>query len=150
MILFARCASTERLILNLLNDFYGGNVMEMKFYKCAICGKIIAMVKGTPVPTVCCGEKMQEIIPGTTDAAVEKHVPVYSVDGGKVTVKVGSVTHPMTPEHYIEWISLKTTAGNQRKALNPGDAPEAVFYIAEDDKVEEVFAYCNLHSLWKA
>ncbi len=124
--------------------------MEMRFYRCAICGKIIAVVKGTPVPTVCCGEKMQEIIPGTTDAAVEKHVPVYSVDGGKVTVKVGSVTHPMTPEHYIEWISLKTTAGNQRKALNPGDAPEAVFSIAEDDKVEEVFAYCNLHSLWKA
>ncbi len=124
--------------------------MEMKFYKCAHCGQIIAIVKGTGVPVICCGEPMQEIIPGTTDAAVEKHVPVCEVNGNKVCVKVGSVEHPMLPEHYIEWIALKTKFGNQRKALKPGDKPEACFAICDGDEVEAVYAYCNLHSLWKA
>lgn len=122
----------------------------MKFYRCKKCGQIIAIVKETKVPVVCCGEKMEEIIPGTTDAAVEKHVPVYEVKDGLVTVTVGSVEHPMAPEHYIEWIAIKTTGGNQRKELKPGDAPKAVFAICEGDEVEEVYAYCNLHSLWKA
>lgn len=123
--------------------------MEMKFYICAHCGKIIAVVKETGVPVMCCGEKMSEIIPGTTDAAAEKHIPVYEVEGGKVTVTVGAVSHPMTEEHYIEWISLKTKDGNQRKSLKPGDEPKACFYIGEDDEIEAVYAYCNLHSLWK-
>ncbi|MBP5384161.1 MAG: desulfoferrodoxin FeS4 iron-binding domain-containing protein [Lachnospiraceae bacterium] len=122
----------------------------MKFYRCKHCGQIVAVVKATGVPLICCGEAMEEIVPGTTDAAVEKHVPVYSVDGGKVTLTVGEVEHPMQPEHYIEWIALKTTGGNQRKALKPGDAPKAVFAICEGDTVEAVYAYCNLHSLWKA
>ncbi len=124
--------------------------MEMKFYRCKHCGQIVAVVKKTGVPIICCGEAMEEIVPGTTDAAVEKHVPVYSVDGTKVTVTVGSVEHPMQPEHYIEWIALKTASGNQRKALKPGDKPEAVFAIVDGDSVEAVYAYCNLHSLWKA
>ena len=80
---------------------------------------------------------------------MEKHVPVYEVNGNTVTVTVGSVEHPLLPEHYIEWIALKTKAGNQRKALKPGDAPKACFAICEDDEVEAVYAYCNLHSLWK-
>ena len=96
----------------------------MKFYRCKKCGQIIAIVKETKVPVMCCGEKMEEIIPGTTDAAVEKHVPVYEVKDGIVTVTVGSVEHPMAPEHYIEWIAIKTTGGNQRKELKPGDAPK--------------------------
>ncbi len=124
--------------------------MEMKFYRCKHCGQIVAIVKGTGEPIVCCGEAMEEIIPGTTDAAVEKHVPVYEVKDGIVSVKVGSVEHPMAEEHYIEWIALKTRDVNQRKMLKPGDKPEATFRIAPDDKVEAVFAYCNLHSLWKA
>ena len=124
--------------------------MEMKFYRCKHCGQIVAVVKATGVPIICCNEPMEEIVPGTTDAAVEKHVPVYTVDGTKVTVKVGSVEHPMQPEHYIEWIALKTTSGNQRKALKSSDKPEAVFAINEGDTVEAVYAYCNLHSLWKA
>jgi superoxide reductase len=128
----------------------GGYGMEMKFYRCKHCGQIVAVVKKTGVPIICCGEAMEEIVPGTTDAAVEKHVPVYSVDGTKVTVTVGSVEHPMQPEHYIEWIALKTASGNQRKALKPGDKPEAVFAIVDGDSVEAVYAYCNLHSLWKA
>ena len=124
--------------------------MEMKFLRCAHCGQIVAVVKGTGVPVICCGEPMQEIVAGTTDAAVEKHVPVYEVKGDTVCVKVGAAEHPMLEEQYIEWIALKTEQGNQRKALKPGDKPEACFRICEGDKVEAVFAYCNLHSLWKA
>ncbi len=124
--------------------------MEMKFYRCPVCGQIVAIVKKTGVPVVCCGKPMEEIVPGTTDASVEKHVPVFEVKDGKVTVKVGSAAHPMEAEHYIEWIALKTKGGNQRKSLKPGDAPEAVFAICDGDEVEAVYAYCNLHSLWKA
>ncbi|MBO4343308.1 MAG: desulfoferrodoxin FeS4 iron-binding domain-containing protein [Clostridia bacterium] len=121
----------------------------MKFYRCEICGQIIAIVKKTGSPLVCCGQPMKEIIPGTTDAAAEKHVPVYEVKDGKVIVKIGEIAHPMTDEHYIEWVSVQTTGGNQRKALKPGDAPEVCFSICDGDEVEAVYAYCNLHSLWK-
>ncbi len=124
--------------------------MEMKFYRCRHCGQIIAIVKKTGVPVICCGEPMQEIIPSSTDASVEKHVPVVEADGTTVRVTVGSAPHPMLPEHYIEWVSLKTKAGNQRKALNPGDEPKVCFSICEGDEVEAVYAYCNLHSLLKA
>lgn len=122
----------------------------MKFYRCELCGQIVAMVKQTDSPLVCCGKPMKELIAGTTDAAVEKHVPVYEVNGNKVIVKVGSVTHPMTEEHFIEWVSLKTKSGNQRKALKPNQAPEVCFSMCDGDEVEAVYAYCNLHSLWKA
>ena len=82
--------------------------MELRFYRCETCGQIIAVVRKTGVPVMCCGKPMKEIIPGTTDAAVEKHVPVYEVNGQTVSVKVGSVDHPMTEAHYIEWVCLKT------------------------------------------
>ena len=124
--------------------------MEMKFYRCAHCGQIVAIVKGTGVPVICCGEPMQEIVPGTVDASLEKHVPVYEVKDGKVKVTVGSVEHPMLDEHYIEWIALQTKQGNQRKSLKPGDAPVACFSICDDDEVVAVYEYCNLHGLWKA
>ena len=123
--------------------------MEQRFYVCELCGKIVAMVKPSACPTMCCGQAMKEIVPNTIDASQEKHVPVYTVENGIVTVTVGSVEHPMLPEHYIEWIALKTTGGNQRKVLKPGDAPKACFAICEGDEVEAVYAYCNLHSLWK-
>ena len=93
--------------------------MEQKFYICEHCGNIIAMVKDKGVPVMCCGQKMTEIIPGTSDASQEKHVPVYTIDGNLVKVKVGSAEHPMLPEHYIEWVSLQTKYGNQRKVLKP-------------------------------
>ena len=124
--------------------------MEQKFFICENCGNMIAMVKASGVPIQCCGQPMTEIVPGSTDAALEKHVPVYKVEGDKVFVTVGSVEHPMLPEHYIEWISLQTKAGNQRKPLQPGQAPKACFSLCEGDEVEAVYAYCNLHSLWKA
>jgi Desulfoferrodoxin len=123
--------------------------MEMKFYRCEVCGQIIAIVKKTGVPVMCCGQKMTEIVPGTTDAAVEKHVPVYEVKDNKVYVTIGEVIHPMLPEHYIEWVAIQTKAGNQRKALHPGEEPKACFSICEGDEVQAVYAYCNLHSLWK-
>lgn len=124
--------------------------MEMRFYRCEHCGQIIAVVKKTGVPVMCCGEAMKELIPGTTDAAVEKHVPVYEVKDNIVYVNVGSVGHPMLEEHFIEWIAIQTKNGNQRVALKPGDAPKAEFALKAGDEVEAVYAYCNLHGLWKA
>ncbi|MBO4452604.1 MAG: desulfoferrodoxin [Clostridia bacterium] len=122
----------------------------MKFYRCAHCGNIIAYVQNKGVSVVCCGEKMQEIVPGTTDAAAEKHVPVISVNGNTVTVAVGSVAHPMEDVHYIEWIALETENGNQRVTLRPGEKPEAVFALIEGDKPIAAYAYCNKHGLWKS
>ena len=123
--------------------------MKMKFYKCKHCGNIIAVVKASGAPISCCGEKMTEIVPGSIDAAVEKHVPVVEIVDGKVIVTVGEVAHPMAPEHYIEWIAISTDRGNQRKMLEPGDEPKACFALCEGEKVESAYAYCNLHSLWK-
>ncbi|MBQ8166318.1 MAG: desulfoferrodoxin, partial [Lachnospiraceae bacterium] len=91
-----------------------------------------------------------ELKAGTTDGAAEKHVPIYEVNGNVVTVKVGSVEHPMTPEHYIQWIDIQTTGGIQRVNLTPSDNPEATFTINEGDEVIAVYEYCNLHGLWKA
>lgn len=123
--------------------------MEIEFYQCSHCGQIVAIVKKTGVPLICCGEKMQKLIPSSTDASVEKHVPVITVDGNKVTVTVGSVEHPMIEQHYIEWIVLQTKNGNQRQMLSPGQSPKAVFAILDEDEVLGAYAYCNLHGLWK-
>ena len=122
----------------------------MKFYQCKVCGKIVAMVKATAVETFCCGRTMHELIPGTTDGAAEKHVPVYSVTDNTVTVKVGSVAHPMIDAHHVEWIAIETEHGNQRKELDPKGPPEATFALVPYDKVKNIYEYCNLHGLWKA
>ena len=124
--------------------------MELKFFRCEHCGNIIEMVEDKGVPVVCCGQRMTELVAGTSDGAREKHVPVYEVKDNIVHVKVGEVAHPIIPEHYIEWIVLQTKNGVQRKELNPGDKPEACFALCDGDEVEAVYAYCNLHGLWKA
>ena len=93
---------------------------------------------------------MKELIPGTTDGAAEKHVPVIAIDGAKVTVLVGEVAHPMTEEHYIQWIVLETKKGAQRVMLTPQDAPRAEFVLAEGDEVVAAYEYCNIHGLWTA
>ena len=124
--------------------------MEQKFYICKHCGNIYAAVKESGVKVKCCGEDMTLIVPGTVDASKEKHIPVYKKEGNKVTVTVGSVIHPMEEAHYIEWISIQTKQGNQRKVLNPGQEPVVCFCLCEGDEVEAVYAYCNLHGLWKA
>lgn len=121
----------------------------MKFYICSHCGNIITFEKASGAPVTCCGDQMQELIPGAVEAAVEKHLPVISVEGSAVTVKVGSVAHPMAAEHYIEWIILETKQGSQRKTLAPGAAPEAKFALADGDEAVAAYAYCNLHGLWK-
>lgn len=124
--------------------------MEVKFYICEHCGNIIAKVKDSNVPVVCCGEAMKELVPNTKEAATEKHIPVCTINGNVVEVKVGEVEHPMSEEHYIEWIMLQTKQGNQRKELKPTDTPCASFALVDGDEVVAAYAYCNLHGLWKA
>lgn len=124
--------------------------MTVKFYKCETCGNIITKLKDSSVNVVCCGNPMKELIPGEVDAAVEKHVPAVTIEGDKVTVKVGSVPHPMVENHYIEFIALETVQGLQIKYLESDyEAAEAVFALADDDKAVYAYAYCNLHGLWK-
>ena len=122
----------------------------MKFYKCDICGKIVAMVEESATETVCCGQDMRELVPNTTDGKREAHVPVYTVEGDTVTVKVGSMPHPMKDEHHIAWIAIETDQGNQRKCLKPGGVPEAKFALVPYEKVKSVYEYCTLHGLWKS
>ena len=122
----------------------------MKFYVCETCGKIITMIKSTSVPTMCCGKKMEEIIPGTIEASVEKHLPVASVNDNIVEVSVGAVEHPMLDAHYIEWICVETNLGSQIKYLSPNSEPKAVFALADGETATAVYAYCNLHGLWKS
>ena len=121
--------------------------MKSQFYICRHCGNIIGMVKDAGVNVVCCGQKMEALVPNTVDAAGEKHLPVVTAGDGFIEVNVGSVDHPMLAEHFIEWIYVKTEQGGQRKALKPGDAPKAKFFLG-DDKAVAVYAYCNLHGLW--
>ena len=122
----------------------------MTFYRCEHCGNIIAHINDSGVRCVCCGEEMKPLVPNTTDAAGEKHVPVIQVDGQTVTVTVSSVEHPMLEAHYIQWIMLETKEGRQRKVLKPGDKPVATFALTDTDAVVAAYEYCNLHGLWKA
>lgn len=121
---------------------------KFEIYKCMACGNIIDVVHGGDGELVCCGQPMKKMVENTTDAAKEKHVPVIEKAEGGYKVKIGSVAHPMTPEHSIEWIELIADGKSYRQFLSPGQAPEAVFCI----KAEKVSAreYCNLHGLWKA
>lgn len=122
----------------------------MKFYKCDGCGKLAVLFRESACPTKCCGEPMTEVIPGTTDAAKEKHIPEVSVEGSAVTVKVGSVEHPMLEAHHIEWIILETSQGFQKKDLDPTGRPEAVFALAPGETPVAAYESCNLHGIWKA
>ncbi len=122
----------------------------MKFYKCEGCGKIAVLFRESACPTKCCGEPMVEVVPGTVDAAREKHIPDVAVEGNLIKVKVGSVEHPMLDAHYIEWIILETNQGFQKKDLKPGQAPVAVFALAEGETPIAAYESCNLHGIWKA
>ena len=124
--------------------------MSEKFLICKKCGNIVKIIHESGTSIMCCGEKMEELIPGTVDAAKEKHVPVYITEENKVNVTVGEISHPMQEEHYIEWISIQTKYGNQIKKLKAGEKPEACFALCDGDSIEAVYAYCNLHGLWKA
>ena len=121
---------------------------ETKFYVCEHCGNLVGMVHDAGVPMTCCGQKMTRLEAGVVEASHEKHVPVVTVDGSTVRVEVGSVAHPMTEEHLISWVYLQTDRGGQRKCLSAGDAPVVSFSLI-DEKPVAVYAYCNLHGLWK-
>ena len=121
---------------------------NVKFYICPHCGNIIEMIQDAGVNPVCCGQKMDELVPGSVEASHEKHIPVVDVDGGILAVKVGSVEHPMAEEHWIEWVELVSDKGIQRKYLNPGEAPK-VRFLLNGEKPLAVYTYCNLHGLWK-
>ena len=119
-----------------------------EIYKCEICGNIVEVMHGAGGTLVCCGQEMKFLFENDTDAALEKHVPVVSKLEDRICVKVGSVEHPMLPEHFIEWIEVHTPTKVYRKCLKPGDKPEAIFKI--DEEITLVREYCNLHGLWKA
>ena len=123
-------------------------MLNTKFYICPHCGNIVEMVHDTGVKPFCCGQKMNELIPNTVDASGEKHIPAVKVGEGVVEVNVGSVDHPMVDVHWIEWVQLVTDKGSYRKWLNPGEAPNVKFLLSEEKPVA-VYAYCNLHGLWK-
>lgn len=119
---------------------------EMVFYRCELCGNIVAVVKNGGGKLVCCGQAMTKLDPNTTDAAQEKHVPVVVQEAGKIKVSVGSVAHPMVAEHFIEWIAVVTEEKVELIYLKPGMEPKAGF-LSQNKAV--VYAYCNLHGLWK-
>ena len=118
------------------------------FYLCEICKKVVEELIVTKPPVSCCGKPMTLLVPKTADTGAEKHLPVVTVEGNQVHVSVGSVAHPMTQEHSIQFIYVKTSCGGMRKDLDPSQAPEASFALKEGEKVEAVYAYCNLHGLW--
>ena len=121
--------------------------MSLTFYKCPVCGEMVLLVKKAKCTPSCCGKEMTELKAGAVDAAVEKHVPACTVADGKLSVKVGSAEHPMAEEHYIEFIAVETEDGFTLRYLKPGDKPEAEFAASG---AVAVYAYCNLHGLWKA
>ena len=121
--------------------------MATKFYKCPHCGNVVQKVVDSKVPVVCCGEKMQEMEANTVEASVEKHLPVVTrIDDCHIKVEVGSVAHPMLPEHHIAFIYVETEKGGIRVHLT--DKPEAVICVCTDKPIA-VYEYCNLHGLWK-
>lgn len=122
----------------------------MKLYVCPICGNVVEKIVDKGVPVVCCGKPMVELTANTTDGALEKHVPVLSIDGDKLHVKVGEVSHPMTDEHFITTIIAVFNNQVLRVDLTSADQPEAVFAIGDYKGTIEVYEYCNLHGLWKA
>ncbi len=123
---------------------------ETRFYLCRHCGNLVGLIEDSGLPLVCCGEVMEHVKPGTTEASAEKHIPSVTAADDIVQVSVGSIPHPMTEDHSIHWVYLQTTKGGQRKCLKPGDTPSVTFSLTGGERPVAVFAYCNLHGLWKA
>lgn len=121
--------------------------MATRFYRCRHCGNVIVKLVDSTIPVVCCGEKMEELIPNTVDASNEKHVPVVTrLNDCKIKVEVGSVAHPMLPEHHIVFIYVETENGGIH--VNLKDKPETVICTCTDKPIA-VYEYCNIHGLWK-
>ena len=122
---------------------------ELKFFRCEKCGNIVELVEESGAPISCCGQKMTRLEAGVVEASREKHIPVVELSGNSVKVSVGSVEHPMSEEHSILWVYLETDKGGQRKCLAVGSDPVVTFALS-DEKPVAVYAYCNLHGLWKS
>ena len=120
---------------------------KVEFYRCEICGNMVALIKKGGGTLVCCDQDMTKLDANTSDGAKEKHVPAIAKEDGKIKVAVGSTLHPMLPEHHIEWIALVSGDRVEFKFLKPGEEPKAEFAEVESGTVYE---YCNLHGLWKA
>lgn len=123
--------------------------MNQKFFKCSKCNNIIISINDSDMSVSCCGDVMNEIIPGSVDASKEKHIPQYEVNDNVVTVSIGSILHPMIQEHYIEWVVLKTQNSTLIKYLEPNQNPIVKFTLEDGDIIEAVYAYCNIHGLWE-
>jgi len=121
--------------------------VQYSIYECEVCGQIVEVLRGGKGTLVCCDQPMKLLEENTVDAAVEKHVPVVEKVDGAIKVRVGSVAHPMEPEHWIEWIQVIAGGKYCRHFLNPGEEPEATFEIKADDVIAR--EHCNLHGLWK-
>lgn len=121
---------------------------KVRFYRCSICGQIVASSEELKNPLTCCGQEMTMLKPNTTEASMEHHIPVFHEMRHKVCVEIGKTAHPMTPEHHIEWVCLVTNCGVQWKHLKPDCTPEVSFRIKSCECVKHVYAYCNLHGLW--
>lgn len=119
------------------------------FYVCKVCGNLVEVVNEGGGHLVCCNQPMVELKANTVEASFEKHIPVVELKDGILNVKVGSVEHPMTEEHHISWIYVKYDGTTQKTKLNAGMKPEASFFVGEAKNIE-IYAYCNLHGLWKA
>lgn len=125
------------------------NTNSSRFYVCKLCQNFVGKIHDSDIPMFCCGQEMTELVANTVEASKEKHLPVVTVDGDTITVKIGSVPHPMVPEHHIEFVYIETLKGGQRKVLGAGAAPEVTFKLTPDDKLVAAYEFCNLHGLWK-
>ena len=121
---------------------------ETRFYKCEKCGNVVGLIHNAGVPMMCCGQKMNEMVPNNSDGSKEKHLPKVKPEGDKVCVNIGEVPHPMTEEHHIIWVYMQTDRGGHRKCIKVGDKP-SVYFILYDEKPVAVYAYCNIHGLWR-
>jgi len=133
-----------------LNFFHKNMTQKNQIYKCEICGNIIEVLHEGANSLVCCGQPMELLKENTIDASKEKHVPVVEKTNNIIKVKVGSVEHPMLPEHYIRWIELIADNISYKKFLNPGDKPEAELCINPNTHHIIAREHCNLHGLWKS
>ena len=124
--------------------------MKTKYYRCNVCGKIVAVVNDTKGELTCCNKPMEEITKKEVDDKLlnDKHIPTYKRTKNKVVVQVGSELHPSSKEHHIEWVSLITNKGFQVKTVDRDESPVVTFRVDEDEQIEEITSYCNIHSLY--
>lgn len=122
---------------------------NQKFFICKHCGNLIGLIDNKRIPMVCCDEKMEELVPNTVEASAEKHLPVIDeVMADSLSVQIGSASHPMEEGHHITFVYVESERGGQRKCLKVGEEPKLEFRFSNDKPIA-VYAYCNLHGLWK-